>query len=909
MSRRARFRASRPSLRVARILALAASSRVASASPPGPSPPPLAAVSDAERFLWLVGAIPSDAATTCDGSFDATAHPDASRCATITGSLAVTGALPAAFTDASPTGRILSRVDGDVVVRSNPVETTLRGAFPALARVGGSIVLDDTRLVFLAAFPSLEDVGGDVVVQNNPRLLRFHDAETSAFPSLRVVGGGVRLRANAAPRLAGFSALRRVGARVDDADDASGGVVIENNPTLVSFFPDWRDVGAAFHRARDDATFASAFARVETVRGSVVVADCASLESLDGAFRSIVTVTRSIRIDRNPSLRSIDRSFTLLDAVGGHLRVASCASLARASSSFPSLRVVGGDVVVDECPALARLDRGTLNALVAVEGSLTVRRTNLRALSNLFSLARVGGDLRVAGNPAVSSLDGLQNLRSLGGVVDAQNLEGRFGRCGRVSERFGVRHACYAQNFRFCQPLVPPGPGGAGSASDVAVPGWYACVDSVATVIFAAPETRTTAAIVAAAGLVDAFQTPRAALTLFAPTDTAWLRAFGRLDGVLARGAASASAATERPLADVVLAHVVRGVAPLASFRDGAFAHTLLAGLALRVRTGARMDLGDGVSREMKKTLPASPTRLTRCAALPGVRDDCAPSPFRAVSLEPNLWLPIDAGDHLRANHLHASATEALARAFERAARSQTTENAEDKTPSEDEKTSEDGSTSTSSPGEDTFATSPDEAASARGVYESWAETARAIRGDAAVVVLGDVKTGNGYVHFVDAPLAPAALLAPAPPPPPPSPPRQTAAIPVAAFATSPPPSPGVRGGVPPPTLTPLSAYWTAPPPPPFGAWSPRAPPPPPTTTNPSPPGAERGSCRARAPDICGLCDYTYQDAAEGVCCCDASCLEPENGDCCEDYLVTCGDADARRARERGTAGRTDRSK
>ena len=188
------------------------------------------------------------------------------------------------------------------------------------------------------------------------------------------------------------------------------------------------------------------------------------------------------------------------------MRVASCASLERASSSFASLRVVAGDVV-DECVTLARLDRGTLNALVAVEGSLVVRRTNLRAVSNLFSLARVGGDVRVAGNPAMSSLDGLQNVRSIGGAVDAQRLEGNFGQCGRVSERFGVRHACYDRNFRFCQPFIPPG---FLHAVDGGVPGWYACVDSVATAIFAAPETRTTAAIVKAAGLVDAFQTPRA---------------------------------------------------------------------------------------------------------------------------------------------------------------------------------------------------------------------------------------------------------------------------------------------------------------------------------------------------------------------------------------------------------------
>ena len=69
----------------------------------------------------------------------------------------------------------------------------------------------------------------------------------------------------------------------------------------------------------------------------------------------------------------------------------------------------------------------------------------------------------------MSSLDGLQNVRSIGGVIDAQRLEGHFGRCGRVSERFGVRHACYDRNFRFCQPLIPPG-FLMNSAANIAVP-------------------------------------------------------------------------------------------------------------------------------------------------------------------------------------------------------------------------------------------------------------------------------------------------------------------------------------------------------------------------------------------------------------------------------------------------------
>ena len=106
---------------------------------------------------------------------------------------------------------------------------------------------------------------------------------------------------------------------------------------------------------------------------------------------------------------------------------------------------------------------------------------------------------------------------------------------------------------------------------------------------------------------------------------------------------------------------------------------------------------------------------------------------------------------------------------------------------------------------------------------------------------------------------------------------------------TRPPPPPAVFLNAPPPVLTPISQYFIAPPPPPGRA--------PPTPSPPPGGGGNGGSCVAQAPNICGLCDYTYQDDLDiGTCCCDASCLEPENGDCCVDYEATCGGA--QRARE-----------
>lgn len=105
----------------------------------------------------------------------------------------------------------LQRVEGDFIMRANPVETSLRGAFPGLIYVGGDLIIENTRLVYLSIFPALVEVKGSVRIVNNAQLLAFHDAEIAAFPSLLSVGGDVEIRGNAARELDGFHALRRIG--------------------------------------------------------------------------------------------------------------------------------------------------------------------------------------------------------------------------------------------------------------------------------------------------------------------------------------------------------------------------------------------------------------------------------------------------------------------------------------------------------------------------------------------------------------------------------------------------------------------------------------------------------------------------------------------------------------------------
>jgi hypothetical protein len=525
------------------------------------------------------------------------------------------------------------------------------------------------------------------------------------------------------------------------------------------------------------------------------------LRNIKGAFRRLMRATGMVRVEGNtPGLQEVSESFSLLDYAGGDVRVRGNMNLVRVSKSFVSLRAVGGDLSIDDCPALLQLEHGTFNRVQWLAGSLVIARTGLRSLSFLYSLANVGTDVSLSENEKLKTLDGLQNVRLVGRGIGLQGLEGNFGRCGAISERFGVVHTCYARQYRFCQPLA--------RSPVFSVPGWYRCVDSLATKLLLTPELKTTAALAQVSGQIDALQTPAAALTMFAPTDVGWLRSVGRLESVRLRAEASQ---TPSALSTLLYAHTVRGAKPLRDFHDGDVPHTLAFGIAVRITVYPGL-------------MAMSPAIATRCRARPGVWGECAPSLTKKVSMEPLRWIENGVGRRTDGG----MGTDELLDAYQRGVLTA---------------------------GEDTSAETEDESypeapkdfdqtkAAADGAEATeWADRARTAVPSGARVVLGDIKAGNGYVHVVDAAMSAEYLLAP------------------------------------PPVLTPISTYFAAPSPPlspPFGG-----------AFRPPPGGSPRsGSCVAQAPDICGLCDYTFKETGGG-CCCDDTCVT--NNDCCEDYVATC---------------------
>jgi hypothetical protein len=374
---------------------------------------------------------------------------------------------------------------------------------------------------------------------------------------------------------------------------------------------------------------------------------------------------------------------------------------------------------------------------------------------------------------------------------------------------------------------------------------------------------------------MDALHAPRADVTLFAPTDVAWLRNVGRVGDVLAR--AGAGPAGKNGVRAVALAHVVAGTRSLFSIKDG---HVLRSVAATHDDTNTEYTelpnvvVGLRASVKFGAFFKTAPALATRCAAMPGLSEACAPRPTRAVALEPHV-VSLDASPDTHntdlPNDAEFSAVENVLARFDADA----------------------GRFAGSFDADASAETSPFGFGDAAG-RQLASRAALGLDPRHAVVVLGDLSCANGVAHVVDAPLAPHDFFAPR------LPTRQDPpyafaaethdgdALSVPVFLQTPPPPAPAATSAPPPALMPVAAYFTAPPPPPSAAVPP---PPPPRTPGasspPAPPGAagDSGSCAARAPDICGMCDYTFSET-DGVCCCDESCVA--SGDCCADYQAVC---------------------
>ena len=349
----------------------------------------------------------------------------------------------------------------------------------------------------------------------------------------------------------------------------------------------------------------------------------------------------------------------------------------------------------------------------------------------------------------------------------------------------------------------------------------------------------------AAAGLMDALHAPRADVTLFAPTDVAWLRAVGRVGDVLARAGRGppgkrrsrrrARARRRRDQASDFDQR--RGIVEI---RGGDARHRVETD-----RDGIRDVRGNSKRRRSPRSVKFG-AFFKRRRRRHEVRGDAGF--VRGVRAEADARGGARAACGVSRRVVVACARHKSFRTILRSAPS---------------RTSSRGST----PDAGRFAdASAEDSAETSGVGDAANRESLASRAALgldprhAVVVLGDLFCANGVAHVVDAPLVPDDFFKTAPTGQ--DPPSGVTdaffdAQSVPVFLQTPPPPAPAATSAPPPALMPVAAYFTAPPPPPESAAVFTGPPPSPPRTPgasspPAPPGAAgtRGRARARAPDI-----------------------------------------------------------
>ncbi len=365
----------------------------------------------------------------CRGDFHVASTADLGKlahCREITGSLFVQGD---DIVDLSPL-RHLAKVDGDLILDSNPQLTSMSG-LDSLTSVGQRLDISGNRaLAVLDGFPSLETVGTDLLVIKNDALQKI-----DAFPSLRTAGSSVpwpyanfTVKDNVA-----LSVLHGPGALTEVGNLSIFGDAL----TSVTGFP-------SLTKVRDLAVSGRALTELDLSHvesaASLYLKDLPSLRSLAG-LRSLATLGDLTILD-NLGFTDL-HGLEALTTMSGMLEIENSGlvtldglnnlttvwivwvdrnSALRDLSALDGLETVTGYIVIQENSALAAI--GSFNALTELSGTIAISGNNaLTHLNGLHSLKQAG-DVWLFNNPAMTKLDGLdalveigKNISSFGGLT------------------------------------------------------------------------------------------------------------------------------------------------------------------------------------------------------------------------------------------------------------------------------------------------------------------------------------------------------------------------------------------------------------------------------------------------------------------------------------------------------------
>ena len=328
--------------------------------------------------------------------------------------------------------RRLRRIGGTLNITKNSALTDLRG-LENIVELGGRLTVNEDRaLTTLSGLENLRMVGGGIVILRADRLENL-----DGLRNLEEVGGSIIVAFN--PLLNNIEGLSNL-ERVDGEFSISTNELLQSlrgpdrlletftGDVVFRFVPALTDLGALGQRTALQGNLeiggSSApinmelFSNLRSIGGDLDIIGTGSMVDLTG-LEKLENVDGNVYLRQNKALLSL-RGLSSLDSIGGTLDISSNRELLDLNgldhlSGVGDTLALRNNVILTTLGPLGRLER-------TGDGIILIGNDDLVDLHGLESLTAIHGGLFINENESLTSLDGLGNLRSIDDDLIIGNL-------------------------------------------------------------------------------------------------------------------------------------------------------------------------------------------------------------------------------------------------------------------------------------------------------------------------------------------------------------------------------------------------------------------------------------------------------------------------------------------------------
>jgi hypothetical protein len=305
-----------------------------------------------------------------------------------------------------------------------------------LSTAGRGIAILNTALTSLKGLENVTDVRGGIDIAQNPVLTSISGLEKIVKDSLTALwihNNPVLVTCNL-PNLCNY--LKNPGGSVSIHNNATGcnspvemarecGISIPCLPKGNYYFlsqsdinnfrinyPDCKDLGGNVYIRGNDIVSLNGLNRVRSIKGDLNIDSCRLLGSLKG-LDSLTTVGNSVYIASNDALSNL-AGLDNLKSVGWGLRISHNPLLTNLSG-LEKLTSTGGGLDISDNKVLTSLKGlDNISSTSWIQILDNPKLTSIASLKNVTSVIGNFGDLWIWNNYALESLDGLNNITSVG---------------------------------------------------------------------------------------------------------------------------------------------------------------------------------------------------------------------------------------------------------------------------------------------------------------------------------------------------------------------------------------------------------------------------------------------------------------------------------------------------------------